>query len=468
VVLQLFGGLVALGAEVNIEPDMARSWEVLDGGLKYIFHLRDDLVWSDGVPLTAADYEFTWKRILDPATASPNAPFAYPIKGARDFHEGRVPDAQSVGVRATDDQTLEVELEQPTSYFLQLLAIGGGPVPRHVVESWGDAWTDPEHIVTSGPFRLAGLDPGKTIFLDSNPFHHGRSSGNVRQVVLSISETLDRVEAYEQDRLDMLTLRRLGPQEVDRLRQAHPDEYISGPTLWTLYMAFDTTRPPFDNRRVRRAFTMALDRERLAHVVRHGLDFPATGGLVPPGMPGHSPGISLPYDPEQARQLLAEVGFPGGQGFPTIEALNPQAPDDPAIAYCSTAWVTNLGIQVDWTFMPWMDVSERVRHRDLPHIWLGGWMADYADPDSFLRLGFKEWIGWRNQAFNRLIDEARKVADHARRMTLYQQADTILVEEAPIAPILYMRSHTLVKPWVRYAPPRLLVWPWKDFVIEPH
>ena len=136
--------------------------------------------------------------------------------------------------------------------------------------------------------------------------------------------------------------------------------------------------------------------------------------------------------------------------------------------YHSAAWLESLGVKVEWTSVPWMDLVAKVRSQAPPHLWETGWTADYADPDNFLRIGCRSETGWRNQALDDLLDAARKVADHERRMALYQQADRILVEEAPIVPIAYMRLHLLVKPWVRFTPLPLFIWPWKDFTIKPH
>jgi oligopeptide transport system substrate-binding protein len=464
VVMHMTSGLAEYGSELyDIIPQMAMGWEVVQGGHKYIIHLRDDVRWSDGLPVTAGDFEYAWKRVLDPAIGSHSAGLLYDIKGARDFHQGKVADSDRVGVRALDELTLLVELEGPTGYFPQLLGhVVTRPLPRHVVEAHGAAWTEPANIVTNGRFRLLSWQRGKSMVMARNPEYPGWFPGNVQRVELCLaSDWSSTLEMYEADRLDVLDLSKLPPAERDRARERHAGEYISLPGHSTNFLGFDVSRPPFDDPRVRRALALAIDKEALAHVHLGGYASPATGGFVPPGMPGHSPGIGLPYDPQQARQLLSDAGYPGGRGFPDVDAVNFW--DQALGQYIQTQWRENLGIQIAWQTI---DITWRKYHRTegLPHTWIHRWGADYTDPDSFLKT-CPVWSrsGWRNEAYERLVEQARRMVDQERRMDLYRQADRILVQEAPIAPLYHGRSQRLVKPWVkRY-------WtPWRDVIIEPH
>jgi ABC-type oligopeptide transport system substrate-binding subunit/class 3 adenylate cyclase/tetratricopeptide (TPR) repeat protein len=471
VICQLFSGLVEPSPEMEVIPEVARSWEVSEGGRKYIFHLRDDVRWSDGTPVTAGDFEYAWKRVLDPATGSPVANLLYDVKGARAFHRGEG-GVGGLGVRALDKGTLVVELEGPTGYFLQLLAYNATyPVPQHVVEAHGEAWTEVENIVSNGPFRLETWQRDESMVLVRNPEYHGQFRGNVQRVELSLlADWSARLELYETDGLDILDLLGFPPSEVDRTRQRHAGEYVS--TLWlrTTHVGFYVSRPPFDDVRVRRAFALAVDRETLVNVVLRGYHFPATGGFVPPGMPGHSAGIGLPYDSDRARQFLAEAGYPGGCGFPVVEALTPPVAFGHEInEYLQAQWRENLGVEITWKVMEWAPFLRQSRGA-LPHIFLTGWSADYPDPDDFLRVrDIGRYTGWRNEAYDRLVEEARRVMDQGERMKLYQQADRILVEEAAIVPLIYLRAHLLVKPWVSKYPASATGWRfWKDVIIEPH
>jgi oligopeptide transport system substrate-binding protein len=467
---QLFSRLVELSPELDVVPDVARTWEILEGGRKYVFHLRDDVRWSDGAPVTAGDFEYAWKRVLDPANRAPTAEFLYDIRGARAFHRGEG-GRGDVGVRALDEVTLVVELERPASYFLDLLTFHATcPVPRHVVEVHGEAWMmEVGNIVTNGPFRLEGWQRAESLVLVRNPEYHRRFRGNVQRVELALlTEWSAILEMYEADDLDILNLLWLPPAEKDRARQRHAGEYVSLPWLATSYVGFDVSRPPFDDVRVRRAFVLATDRERLADVAMRGYPFPATGGFVPPGMPGHSPGIGLPYDPEQGRQLLAEAGYPGGRGFPVVDALValrfiPQG------EYLQAQWRENLGVEITWGTMGKAMFLGRMNRARL-HMFLLAWLPVYPDPDNFLRAG-PNWnqIRWRNEAYDRLVEEARRVVDQGERMRMYHEADRILVAEAVIMPLVYRRRHMLVKPWVsRYPTSAKKDWFWKDVIIEPH
>ncbi|NIS59982.1 MAG: AAA family ATPase [Proteobacteria bacterium] len=470
VMSQLFSRLVELSPEMDVVPDVAQTWEVSEGGRKYVFHLREDARWSDGTPVTAEDFAYAWRRVLDPATGSTAAGLLYDIKGARAFHQGEVSDPGYVGVHALDEHTLVVELKEPTSYFLQLLAYAAtAPVPRHVVETYGEAWMEVDNIVTNGPFRLESWQRGQSMVLVRNPEYRGRLRGNVQQIDLFALERSAALKMYEDDTLDVLEFGPHPPPEMDRVRQRHAGEYLSVPWLATIFVAFDTSRPPFDDARVRQAFVLATDRQTLGDGIWRGYVFPATGGFIPPGMPGHSVGIGLSYDPQQARQLMAEAGYPDGRGFPVVDALTPHE-HEPLSKHLRAQWQENLGVEITWQPMEHGAFVERVS-RESPSIFLARWIADYPDPDNFLRVGPAIWLpGWGNETYAGLVEEARRSMDQEKRMDLYKQADKILVEEAAIMPLNYVRLHLLIKPWVKKHPTSATTtwWFWKDVIIEPH
>jgi len=367
-----------------------------------------------------------------------------------------------------DEVTLLVELEEPTAYFPYLLALRATfPVPRHVVEAHGEAWTEMGKIVTNGPFRLETWQPGGTGVLSRNPTYHGRFRGNLQQVELFLREDPSVIlEVYEADGLDIIwSLWNLPISEWNRTLQQHAEEYVSLPEMSTHYVKFNVNWPPFDDPRVRRAFVLATDRETLADVVTRGYVFPATGGFVPPGLPGHSAGIGLSYDPEKARQLLADAGYPDGLGFPVVHALAPQG-REPWCEYLSAQWQENLGVDIPWETAEWTTFFDRLG-RASPPIAIDGWVADYPDPDNFLRVWLQQQqIDWRNETYARLVEKARRVMDQGERMELYGQADRILVKEAVIMPLVYRRWHMMVKPWVNKIPTWVIKW--KDVIIEPH
>ena len=471
VVDQLFCGLVALTPQMGIQPDGAQSWEISEGGRRYLFRLHDDIIWSDGVPLTAGDFEFAWKRVLDPAIESPLASLLYDVAGARAFHEGRCR-KEEVAVRAIDELTLEVDLEAPAGHFLQILASSCAyAVPCHAVRKHGEFWWEPDKIVTNGPFRLVSWLKDESIILAVNPAYHGQCSGNVEQVDLRLlpdGAWRARSELYEADELDVLDLMGSPALERDRARHSHPRDYVSGPRLNTDYTGFVTKQPPFDDTRVRRAFVLAMDRERMTDAALGADSTPATGGFIPVGMPGHSAGIGLPYDPQQARDLLAEAGYPDGRGFPVAEWFSVSGAE-PYAEYMAAQWCRTLGVEVRWEILEYSTLIERLEQQP-PHMFGLGWIADYPDPDSFLRANpILRYTGWWSDAFEELVESARRSAEQAERLKLYAQADRMLVEEAVLLPGSYRRTHLLVKPWVsRYPTSAMATVSWKDVVIELH
>jgi ABC-type oligopeptide transport system substrate-binding subunit/DNA-binding SARP family transcriptional activator len=472
VVRQLFSGLADQTPEMDVIPDVARSWEVLEGGRTYVFHLRDDVRWSDGQPVTAEDYEYAWKRVLDPVIGSPGALALYDIKGASAFHRGEMSDPGLVGVRAQDPLTLVVELEGPTSYLPHLMTHWlTYPVPRQVVERHGEAWTEAQNIVTNGPFRLESWERGKSMVLVLYQQYHRRVSGNVQKVdVILNTDPSVELDKYEDGQLDIGYLWELSPMEMDLARQQHAGEYMSGPSLTTWLVRFKVSGPPFDDVRVRRAFVMAIDRDTLAEVDMRGHFFPATGGVIPPGMPAHSPGIGLVCDVEGARRLLAEAGYPEGYPFPEVTFLVPPSPSvQQAVEQLKAQWEEKLGVNIAVHASDWTTYFDRF-HEEQEHLFFDSCIARYPDPDHCLRqLSSGQGAAWQNEEYAQLLERARQAMNQDTRITLYRQADRILIEEAPIIPIGYGRQHLLVKPWVSQIPTSAIKYLfWKDVVIEPH
>jgi oligopeptide transport system substrate-binding protein len=455
---------------MEIMPNVAKSWEISDGGRKYLFYLRDDVQWSDGMPVTAKDFEYAWKRTLEPNSGSPNAELLYDIKGAKAFHEGKKSNPDLLGIHCPDDFTLIVELEGQTGYFLSLLACTATyPIPKHVIENHGEEWTQPDNFVSNGAFKLKSWKQGKTMILIHNPKYHQLRRGNVQQVKLTFGADKSKVlEMYETNNLDILGLGDFLPSQWDRARRQYAGEYVSAPESATYYVGFNVNQPPFNDARVRRAFAMATDKTILVNEVLGGYLFPATGGFIPLGVPGHSASIGLPFDPVQARQLLAEAGFAGGHGFPQVDACARER-NSPQAEALQEQWYQNLGVEIIWKIMPWREYLAR-QDQNPAQIFQFGWIADYPDPDSFLRTSnVQQRTQWKHETYDELVEKARRVLEQGERLKLYSQADEILIESAAIIPLAYSRSHTLVKPWVRQFPAQALSkWQWNNIIIEPH
>jgi ABC-type oligopeptide transport system substrate-binding subunit len=345
-----------------------------------------------------------------------------------------------------------------------------------VVQAHGKSWAEPGNIVTSGPFALAEWRRGESVVLVRSAHYGGGWRGNVERVEMitlpGFSAWADQLALYEADNLDALDVSSSPAQQLDRLRQRHADQFISAPSLATSSVVFNVSRPPLDDVRVRRALTLATDREIVAGVSLGGYALPATGGLVPPGIPGHSPGIGLPYELERARRLLAEAGYPGGHGFPAMRAMMPSRSGHCVALtdHLEAQWQGELGVEVSWEYVPAGEYSERAQEEQ-PHLWFHGWSADYPDPHNFLRVAVDQArTAWCNEEYARLVEEARRLLDQRERLDLYRRADRIIVEEAAFLALAYRQWQVLVKPWVKgysmSATRRLRQW--KDVIIEPH
>jgi oligopeptide transport system substrate-binding protein len=453
---QLFEGLVRVGEAHNVLPAVAERWDVAHGGTKYVFYLREGVRWNDGTAVTAADFEYAWKRNLDPSSGSRVAHLLYALRNARAFGEGEIDDPDEVGAIALDDLTLEVHLEAPTAYLPYLLAhTVAYPLPRWAVERYGQAWTEAGNLVSNGAYQLVEGEKGAQLMLTRNPFFHGRFPGNVERVECSVfTEFGPALEAYAADLVDTVSMFNADPHTVARARAAFGHELVFIPQPVTLYLIFRADRPPFDDVRVRGAFVHAIDRESLTTEAFQDQRLPGTGGFVPPGMPGHSPGLGLAYDPERSRRLLAQAGYPGGQGFPQVTWLHlTGSRGERVISFLRSSWRQNLRLDLEPQNLEWGAFVERLMS-DSADLTMMGWSADYPDPDYMLRVPFHSKQGvtsprWHNARFDNLVEEAERVTDHARRMELYQEADRILVvEEAVIMPLTYGQGRVLVKPWV--------------------
>ena len=470
----LFVGLAEFDAETNVVPHAARSWEVLDGGTRYLFHLRDNIRWTDGAPLTAFDFERTWKRNLAPGISSIPKELLDDIVGAREYREGRNPDANSVGVHALDPLTLEVRLITPVAYFIYLVTQPiTFPLPLKAMDEYGEAWWKPEHIISNGAFRLVEFDSQHGM-LERNPDYFGEFFGNLDQYKWTLlDDPVAVLRAYRIGQADYTW----GLPLTDIQGVVPANEIIpitQSLVVWGL--SLDPDQPPLDDVRVRRALIHAIDRQQLMQA--YGSHLPLmSGGIVPPGMAGHSPELGLEFNLEQARQLLAEAGYPNGKKLPVLKYLYHK--DEPVRLRISEElrrqWFDHLGIQFELVPMSMNVAYGKVQGF---HIQFMGWSADYPDPDNFLRQSsfyLNPWArGRRHSQLEQLLVEAARTTDRTRRLAMYREADRILVNEEVVAiPITYGAGRgyygDLLKPWVKGMKHNALgSFSLKDIVIEPH
>jgi ABC-type transport system substrate-binding protein/transcriptional regulator with XRE-family HTH domain len=471
VVTNLLSGLVRYDEGTNVVPDVAHRWEITDGGRRYVFHLRNDVYWTDGQPVTAHDFVFTYRRALDPATGARVAPSLLDaVTGARDIRKGRAAPS-TAGIDAPDDHTLVIELVEPTSYFIYNLAYYVLlPVPQHTVKAHEADWWGPETMVSNGPFQLASWDPGRTMVLVRNPRYHGVARGNVHRVTLNLAVADAEHEAlYLADGVDLVSGGWFTPADViTRLRRRFPAEYARRDRFVTFYYWWlDSGTPPLDDRRLRQAMAMAVDRDAVEARSTHGLALPATGGLVPPGMPGHVPDLAARYDPDEATRLVADTA--NSRELPELTLFCTRR-GEPIAQQLSDGWQA-VGIPCRLHRLD--SSSELPVARDEtagPKIAFGGWVADYPDPDTFLRVDVElDLPGWRHNRYWSLLEQATRTADSAARLARYEKAERVLAEEAVIVPLTYEPENLMLKPWVTDYPTIPVKYPgfWKDVTIGP-
>jgi len=436
----LFEGLTRFDEKGKIGPGVAESWEISPDGRTYLFHLRPSARWSDGKPVTALDFVASWKRALSPATGASYAFQLYVLKNGEAYEQGKITDFHQVGVKALDAHTLQVELENPTNYFLDLCAIPIFAAVRvDLIEQHGGAWTKPENIVSSGPFILEQWRLNDRIRLRKNPFYWDAAHVRLQSVdLLPISAANTALNFYYAGQVDVLLDKGvLSPLYIDALKKT-PD-YHAAPFLGAYFLGFNCTRKPFDDPRVRLAFSLVADKERITRNITRAGEQPAAG-LVPPGI-AHYPGVKgLPYDPVRARKLLTEAGYPGGRGLPFIEFLYSSNIVNQGIAVeLQDAWRRELGVTVSLTQQEWKVYLNSLDTLNF-NISRRSWVGDYQDPNTFLDMfttaNGNNRTGWSSPQYDRWIAEALKESDAQKRFKIFAQAEDFLVnQQAAICPL---------------------------------
>ncbi|MFN2187168.1 MAG: ABC transporter substrate-binding protein [Candidatus Promineifilaceae bacterium] len=459
---QLFAGLVEVSIKADIAPDVAFRWDILDEGRRYVFHLRTDALWSDGHPVTADDFVFSWLRALKPGSPIYPANRLYDIQGAAAYHQGLLDDPEKVGVHAINEHTLVVDLEEPVGYFLQSLS-DCMPVPKHLVNDDGDHWALPMKLVGNGPYIIESWQPEEALTFIRNPRYRGNYSGNVQRIELPRLTPPKACSAYELDKLDITWLTNLSSDETAKLLQKYPQELVTQPILTTYILTINLNRKPFDDFRIRRALALALDKTRL---IRQAFrwSFPAAGGFVPLGMPGHIDGIGIPYDAAQARMALAEAGYPQGHGIPELDLIAMKHWSW-VLKEIADQWINNLGLKVNVRLLTSAEFYKAEAGGDYD-VAFSGWRADFPDPDCFLRVGLGYLTNWSDEQYVDLVNRGRTISDRSRRLEFYRQAEMILAEQVPFIPLIYYHIGILLKPRIisRYYGYR--GWLWKDIVID--
>jgi oligopeptide transport system substrate-binding protein len=444
ILFNLFEGLTSKDPRTGEPtPGVADRWAVSADGKVYTFHLRKDAKWSNGDPVTAGDFVYAWTRLLTPATGAEFAYYAYAIRGARAFNQGKAPPA-GLGFRAAAPDRLIVTLEHPTPYFLSLLAHHSlYPLHRATLEKFGRSWTRPENMVSNGPFVLADWKLNQVVRLRRNPRYWGAA-----EVKLEGAEfyPIDRVDTEEaMFRAGQLDITGDVPLEKIAVWRKDPRGLLQqSPYLGTYFIWFNVTRPPFDKVPVRRALALAIDRQRLVDYVVRGGQSPGTA-FTPPGCGGgYEPPAAVPPDGRaiaEAKAALGEAGYPDGKGFPVTELLYNTSEGQKKIAEAiQEMWRRNLGIEVRLYNQDWKVYLDNKRTGNF-QMCRGSWIGDYNDPTTFLQIFTTgtptNAARWSDPAYDQLIAKAADERSQERRFQILHQAESRMLAALPVIPIYF-------------------------------
>lgn len=458
VITQLLEGLTRIGMDGRPVPGIAERWEQSPDGKKYIFHLRD-AKWSNGASVTAYDFEYAWKRALDPKTASEYCYQLYYIKNAARFNKGEV-SGDKVGVRAVDEKRLEVELESPTPYFLSLVAFPTYmPLPKSVVESSPRWWAEASTTVANGPFKMVEWRHNDRMTLVRNEDYWDSRSVKLKKLVFyMIGDANTELAMFERGELDYAENPPL--PEIGRLKKEGKLRAV--PQLGTYFYLFNVKKPPLDDVRVRKALAYAVNRKAITDNILKGGRVPAMA-LVPPGVPDAGPGTDFRKtggdlfkdgDVAEARRLLSEAGYPEGKGFPKIELMFDAVSGHKAIAEAvSQMWKKELGIKDVGLVSQESQVLGQNVDQGKYMIARGCWIGDYNDPMTFLDMwttgGGNNDTFWSNPEYDALVEKAKSTNEANERFRLMHQLEKMLMDEMPILPIYYYVELYLLKDYVK-------------------
>jgi oligopeptide transport system substrate-binding protein len=461
IVGHIFSGLVRINADLCAEPDLAESWEVSGDGTVYTFHLRPNATFHSGSPVTANDVKLAWERATDPELGSLTAAlYLGDIVGIEDKLTG---DAEGLaGVEVLDEHTLVVTLNGPKPYFLAKLAQPVAFVTQADNVTDGPNWW--RHPDGSGPFTLHRWREKEALILDRNEAYY-QSPPAISAIVYLLSGGSGFL-AYEAGHVDIATVDSRNLTRVKDPSDPLSGDLTSGNTFCTYRVVFDTTRPPFDDPAIRRAFALAIDREKLAQVVLNGAATPATG-FLPPGMPGYvERGLADTYDVKAALALIAASDYASPATLPRLTLTAPGVGEpDPLAVALTDMWTNDLGVTIRTALVDQAEYIDTIVTQH-GHLLISEWCADYSDPENVLDLPYHSdspanFGRYTNTSVDTLLETARTEPEPGKRLALYQEAETLLLEDAAAIPIVHPLAHVLVRPYVHgyRLPPIPVLWP---------
>ena len=468
IVLDLFEGLTTLTADGRIVGASAESWTVDEQGLVYTFFLRKNLRWSNGDPVTAEDFVFGLRRLVDPATAAPFAQSMSVLENAPRILAGEM-SRDELGAEARDARTLVLRLNAPTPYLLGLLNHQSTyPVHRGSMEALGKEWTKPGKLVSNGAYRLTEWTVGSHVAIERNP--HYRDNANTAIDRVEFHHITDRIAELNRFRAGDLDLTDSVPQErFEWIKENIPGQLRVAPFLGTYYYGFNVTRPPFkDNLALRKALSMVIDRELLTEKVMRRGELPAYS-WVPPGVANYSTQIpayqalSREERTAEARRLYAQAGFSSENPLKLELRYNTGAENRRLATAVASMWKEQLGVETDLIGVEFRVHIEQTRAKEITQLFRASWLGDYNDASNFALLFKTDYglnmTGYENLEYDALLAQAAQETDPALRRSLLEQAEKTMLEDHPLIPIYFYISKHLVKPHVVG---------WQDNILDLH
>ena len=465
--MSLFEGLVTYDPEsLDAIPGTAESWEVSDDNLTWTFHLRKNAVWSDGTPVTAPQFVDSWLRFMSPETAAVYAYLpAMVIKGAAEYNAGEA-GPETVAIRALDDYTFQFDLTGPAPYVLGMLShYAFAVVPMHIIDKYGDEWTRPGNMVSNGPFNLKSWTPQDKLIVEKSDTYWDKDAVKLDEIVFyPIDDLNTATNMYLNGEIDWLT--DTPPNQLDKMKI--DKGFVANAAFITYYYQFNMTKPPFNDVRVRKAFSMAIDRQELVDKVTRGGQFPAFG-LTPP-LPGLYPAVvAFEEDFDEARRLLAEAGYPNGEGFPDTTILYNTSEGHKNIAqYVQQKWAEVLNVEVNIENQEWATYLDNKQNQNF-EVARAGWQGDYVDPNTFLTDLLYSGSGnndgrYASDKFDSILAEAAEMPGGKARFAKLREAEELAIgEDMAIMPFYYYNTMNWIDQdvWGGWYPTVQDIHPWK-------